>query len=53
MIDLHLSLKNILKVKKFRIRRRIRSAKNKRVGGAFRKSYKNRAFTQIYMLTCY
>lgn len=45
MISLHDVIINRLKYKKFRIRRRVKSAKNKRVGGALRKGYKNRAFT--------
>lgn len=45
MISLHDVIINRLKYKKFRIRRRIKSAKSKRVGGALRKGYKNRAFT--------
>ncbi len=45
MISLHAIIINRLKYKRFRIRRRIKSAKSKRVGGALRKGYKNRAFT--------
>ena len=45
MISLHTIIINRLKYKRFRIRRRIKSAKSKRVGGALRKGYKNRAFT--------
>lgn len=38
-------IKNRLKYKRFRIRKRIKSAKSKRVAGALRKGYKNKAFT--------
>lgn len=45
MISLHEVIINRLKYKKFRIRKRVKSAKSKRVGGALRKGYKNKAFT--------
>ena len=45
MLSLHLVIINRLKYKRFRIRKRVKSAKSKRVGGALRKGYKNRAFT--------
>lgn len=45
MLSLHLVIINRLKYKRFRIRKRVKSAKSKRVGGALRKGYKNKAFT--------
>ena len=49
MLSLHLIMKNTLKYKKFRIRKKVKSAKSKKVGGAMRKGYKNRAFTHKYL----
>lgn len=53
MIDLHLALKNKLKIKKIKIRPRVKRNKSRRLSGSIRKGYKNRAFTKIYMLNCY
>lgn len=53
MFDLHSALKFKLEIKKARVRPRVRRNKSRRFAGAVRKGYKNRAFTKIYLLTCY
>lgn len=50
MKSLHLAILFRLQYKKFRIRRRVKAAKSKRVGGAVRKGYKNNAFTRKYLI---
>lgn len=50
MNSLHSAIIFKLQYKKFRIRKRVKGAKNKKVGGAFRKGYKNKAFTKKYLI---
>ena len=50
MESLHLAIKFRLQYKRFRIKRRVKSAKNKKVGGAMHKGYKNKAFTRKYLI---
>ncbi len=52
MIDLHSALKYRIKhkIKKIRIRPRVKRNKSRRLSGAIRKGYKDRAFTKIYIL---